>query len=69
MNDITNFWPLFYFLSRRHLCLSKNVQSINVRRITGVFFLFGVEVAVEESIVDAPPDYNSHQLTSLFRCF
>jgi hypothetical protein len=33
--------------------------------ITGVFFKFGVEVGVEESIVNAPPDYNSDQL---FKC-
>jgi hypothetical protein len=32
--------------------------------ITGVFFKFGVEVGVEESIANAPPD-----LTSLFALF
>jgi hypothetical protein len=30
--------------------------------VTGVFFKCGVEVGVEKSIVNAPPDYNSDQL-------
>jgi hypothetical protein len=35
----------------------------------GCFSKFGVKVGVEESIVYAPPDYNSDQLTSLFGGF
>jgi hypothetical protein len=34
----------------------------------GCFFTFGVEVDVEESIVNAPPDYNSDQLFNLTFC-
>jgi hypothetical protein len=39
--------------------------------LAGVFFLFSVEVGVEESIVNAPPDYNSDQLfkSKLTFCF
>jgi hypothetical protein len=37
--------------------LSSSLISYN-----GCFFKFGVEVGVEESILNAPPDYNFDQL-------
>jgi hypothetical protein len=40
----------------------KMQSSLRKKQITFFFFKFRVEVGVEESIVNAPPDYNSDQL-------
>jgi hypothetical protein len=48
----------FFFLISNH---GKHLETF-FAGVTGVFFNFGVEVGVEKSIVNAPPDYNSDQL-------
>jgi hypothetical protein len=37
-------------------------KVMGLNYVTGVFLKCGVEVGVEKSIVNAPPDYNSDQL-------
>jgi hypothetical protein len=39
-----------------------NKEQTSLSIITFFFFKFGVEVGLEESIVNAPPDYKSDQL-------
>jgi hypothetical protein len=49
---------VFFFFISNH---GKHLETF-FAEVTGVFFKFGVEVGVEKSIVNAPPDYNSDQL-------
>jgi hypothetical protein len=43
-------------------CRTRKNAIFFVKETNDVFFKFRVEVGVEESIVNAPPDYNSDQL-------